>query len=105
MRTKIKTALSGVGVPVFWGDWYGTTVRPAQYITLSMRKDNTLYGDNETGISSYTIYVEIWSNVDYEALEALVIAGMSAAGFEEGAPEDVSDGNGYHQSQTWYGVM
>ena len=59
IQTTVKTALAGIGVPVFLGTWQGTTAAPAQYIryTSAASSDNCMrHGSNRR--HEYTVYVE-----------------------------------------------
>ncbi|MDD4280355.1 MAG: hypothetical protein PHX74_11560 [Candidatus Sumerlaeales bacterium] len=104
IQTTIKTALGGVGVPVFLGTWQGTEP-PAQYITYTTRHHPTLYGSDAATEHEYTVYVEIWSETSYLTLKGTVTAAIQTAGFNLVEEVDVGDPDTNHLSQQWYGVI
>ena len=104
IQTTIKTALGGVGVPVFLGTWQGTEP-PAQYITFTTRTGRTVYASDKSTEKEYTVYVEIWSDTSYLALKELVITALDGIGFNATDELDVPDPDVGHYSMTWYGVI
>jgi hypothetical protein len=104
IQTTIKSALSGVGVPVFLGTWQGTEP-PAQYITFTTRTGRAVYACDEYTEKEYTVYVEIWSKTSYLTLKDTVIAAMEGIGFNVTDELDVPDPDIGHYSLTFYGVM
>jgi hypothetical protein len=105
IQTTVKSALSGMTVPVFAGYWSGTTAAPAQYITYTTRHHPTLYGSDAANDHEYTVYVEIYSNETPLALQSLVTAAMQTAKFNLVEEMDVGNDDIAHISQTWYGVL
>lgn len=105
IQTTVQTALVATGVPVFTGNWHGTTAAPAQYITHTARHHPTLYGDNAATEHEYTVYVEIWSDTTYLALKALVNTAMEGLDFNLVEELDTADPDTNHLSMTWYGVL
>lgn len=101
MRTKIKSALSEAGVPVFLGTWHGENNEPPQYIVYLTRMKASLFGGNEVVERIYTAFVDIWSLTDFTALETAVAASMEAQGFTLTESEDVPEYEGYHLSMVW----
>ena len=105
IQTTVKTALAGIGVPVFLGTWQGTTAAPAQYITYTARHHPTLYGDNAATEHEYTVYVEIWSETSYLTLKGTVTTAMEGIDFNIVEEVDTADPDINHLSMTWYGVV
>lgn len=105
IQTTVKTALSGVGVPVSLGTWQGTEPPPAQYITFTTRTGRTVYASDKSTEKEYTVYVEIWSDTSYLALKELVITALEGIGFNATDELDVPDPDVGHYSMTWYGVI
>lgn len=104
IQTTVKTALAGIGVPVFLGNWQGSTASPAQYVTYTTRHYPTMYASDGATEHEYTVYVEIWSDTSYLTLKGTVTTAMEKAGFNLVEEIDVVDIDTNHLSMTWYGV-
>ena len=105
IQTKIKSALAGVGVPVFLGTWVGATEAPPQYITYTTRTHPVVYGSDKSTDREHTVYVEIWSETSYLTLKGTVTTALEAIDFNLVEETDVGDPDIGHLSQTWYGVV
>lgn len=102
IQTTVKTALANIGVPVFLGQWHGSTAAPAQYITYTTRHSKAVYASDSATEDEYTVYVEIWSDTSYLTLKSTVTSAMETAGFSFVDETDVLDPDKGHLSQEWY---
>lgn len=108
IRAKIVTALSGVGVPVYWMKWAGDTNPPDTYITFQTVNRPRDYADDSYHSRSHYVYLDIFSQADPYPHITPVRAAMEGAGFVEVECRDVGQENmrstelvDYHIAFTW----
>ncbi|MHC1786130.1 MAG: DUF3168 domain-containing protein [Christensenellales bacterium] len=103
IRSKIVTALSGVGASVYWVKWAGDTNPPATYITFQTVNRPDFSADDALQEREHFVYLDVFSETDPYATALLVRNAMEAAGFRETEMRDVGqDGNTVTEKQDYH---
>jgi len=90
IRAKIVTALSELGVPVYWIKWSGDTNPPDTYITFQTVNRPRDYADDRYTARSYYVYLDLFSETDPYPHIGSIRGALEGAGFAEVACRDVS---------------
>ena len=108
IRSKIVTALSGVGAPAYWMKWAGDTNPPATYITFQTVNRPDLSADDALHEREHFVYLDVFSETDPYAVANAVRTAMEGAGFYEiemrdvgQASNEVSEQRDYHVAFTF----
>jgi hypothetical protein len=89
IRTKIVTALSGVGAPAYWMKWAGDTNPPATYITFQTVNRPDFSADDALHEREHFVYLDVFSETDPYTVVDSVRTAMEGAGFGEVEMRDV----------------
>ena len=89
IRTKIVTALYGVGASVYWMKWAGDTNPPATYITFQTVNRPNFSADDALQEREHFVYLDIFSETDPYSVASAVRTAMEGAGFGEVEMRDV----------------
>ena len=104
IRSKIVTALSGVGAPAYWMKWAGDTNPPATYITFQTVNRPDLSADDALHEREHFVYLDVFSETDPYAVANAVRTAMEGAGFYEIEMRDVGQASNAVSEQRDYHV-
>ncbi len=105
IRTKIVTALSGVGAPVYWMKWAGDTNPPATYITFQAVNRPDFSADDALQEREHFVYLDVFSETDPYSVASAVRTAMEGAGFGEVEMRDVGQASNMVSEQRDYHVV
>ena len=104
IRSKIVTALSGAGAPVYWMKWAGDTNPPATYITFQTVNRPDLSADDALHEREHFVYLDVFSETDPDSVASAVRTAMEGAGFGEVEMRDVGQASNMVSEQRDYHV-
>ena len=104
IRTKIVTALSGVGASVYWVKWAGDTNPPATYITFQTVNRPDFSADDALQEREHFVYLDVFSETDPYTVVDSVRTAMEGAGFDEVEMRDVGQASNTVSEQRDYHV-
>lgn len=104
IRTKIVTALSGVGASVYWMKWAGDTNPPATYITFQTVNRPDFSADDALQEREHFVYLDVFSETDPYTVVDSVRTAMEGAGFDEVEMRDVGQASNMVSEQRDYHV-
>ena len=105
INSLIMTALTPLGVPVYYLRYYGQAV--PTYITFYYyNEQGVAWAENEEIATGYYVQVDVWSKTDFITLVEQVESAMKAAGFIRTSAIDFYeyDTQIYHRAIRFYYV-
>ena len=89
MRSRVVTALTGLGAPVYWIKWRGDSTPPETYVVFQSVSTLTNAADDNYDDREHYVYLDVYSENDPYSVANSLRAKMEAAGFYEVEARDV----------------